>query len=151
MTKASWVAVCVGLLAMGCERTVEIHTPPLAPVGDMQHTMVWYLEPAADAIWDSAGWIVTAEGEEDLAPTSDEEWARVRHGAVVIAEGANLLMHPDLAVDQADWSEFTNAMSRVSLELIDIADQQDPDALFEKGGHLYNVCKACHQVYDREE
>lgn len=151
MKKTSWTVALLALLGFGCEQTVEVHAPPLPPVGDTLHTMVWYLEPAADAIWDSAGWIVTADGEEDLAPTTDEEWARVRHGAVVLAEGANLLMHPDLAPDQADWAEFSKAMSQVSLELVDIADNQDPDALFEKGGHLYNICKACHQVYDRDE
>ena len=30
-------------------------------------------------------------------------------------------------------------------------DAKDADALFEVGGKLYNVCRACHQVYARPE
>ena len=48
--------------------------------------MLWILDPAADVIWDSAGAIITAEGETDLSPTTDEGWEHVRNSAAVLTE-----------------------------------------------------------------
>ena len=99
--------------------------------------------------------MLTAEGETSLAPTTDEGWARVRHSAVVVAEGGNLLLLPHLLPDPADglgtdaWVEFAHGMTRIGTEAIAAVDAKDADVLFEVGGHLYNVCLACHQVYAR--
>ena len=126
---------------------------PVQVVGDLHDTMTWVLDPAADVIWDSAGWVLTAEGTEDLAPTTDEAWDRVRHGAAVLAESGNLLLMPHLvpATDDEAWVEFSQGMTRVAQEALAAVDARDSDALFETGGHLYNVCLACHQVYARDE
>ena len=40
-------------------------------VHDVKETMRLVLDPAADIIWDSAGEIITADGVEDLAPTTE--------------------------------------------------------------------------------
>ena len=49
------------------------------------------------------------------------------------------------------WIEFSHGMTRVAREALAAVDAKDSDALFETGGHLYNVCLACHQVYARDE
>ena len=149
-----WRRAAAGLLAAllmaGCGQ--EAPPPPAtAPVGDMKQTMDWVLDPAADTIWGSAGFVITVDGETDLAPRSDEDWARVKHAAWVIAESGNLLMMPGLDRDEADWREFSRALTDMGEQAIRIADEQDVEALFEIGGHLYNVCVACHQVYARPE
>lgn len=134
---------------------------PVQPVGDVKQTMEWVLDPAADAIWGSAGFVLSEEGERDLAPTTDEGWAAVHHAAAVVAEGGNLLLMPHLlpAIDaeggeygqsEAAWVEFSNGMTRIALEAMQAAEDQDAAALFERGGHLYNVCRACHQVFARD-
>ena len=131
------------------------------PVGDVKQTMEWVLDPAADAIWGSAGFVLSEEGERDLAPTTDEGWATVHHAAAVVAEGGNLLLMPHLlpAVEaeageygqsEAAWVEFSNGMTRIALQAMQAAEDQDAAALFEIGGHLYNVCRACHQVFARD-
>lgn len=123
----------------------------------MHDTMTWFLDPAADVLWSSAGFVLTAEGETSLAPTTEEGWARVRHSAVVVAEGGNLLLLPHLLPDPAEgigteaWVEFAQGMTRIGMEAVAAVDAQDADALFTAGGHLYNVCLACHQVYARPE
>lgn len=126
---------------------------PVQPVGDMRETMNWVLDPAADAIWGATGYVMTAEGEEDLTPTTDEGWAAVRHGAAVLAEGGNLLLMPHLMPvgepGPAPWIEFSHGMTRIAEQAIEAVDNRDSEALFEIGGHLYNVCVACHQVYAR--
>ena len=126
---------------------------PVQAVGDLHDTMTWVLDPAADVIWGSAGWIITAEGVHDLTPTTDEGWNRVRHGAAVVAESGNLLLMPHLMpeTDAGAWNEFARGMTRVAKEALAAVDARDSGALFETGGHLYNVCLACHQVYARGE
>lgn len=140
----------------GCDRQTETALP-VQPVGDMHDTMTWVIDPAADVLWGSAGAIVAADGVQDLAPTTEEGWARVRHSAAVLAESGNLLLMPHLLpagddVPSAEaWTEFAHGMTRIAQQAMQAADDQDAQALFETGGHLYNVCLACHQVYARGE
>ncbi len=122
----------------------------MEPVGDMKETMDWVLDPAADVIWGFAGYVTTAEGEIDLAPKDDEDWAQVKHAAWVLAESGNLLMVPGLAEEGGDWLEYSEGLRMMGGRLIEIAESQDPEALFEAGGHLYNICLACHQAYASE-
>jgi hypothetical protein len=114
---------------------------------DVPQLMSWILEPAADVIWDSAGWVTTAEGEQDLAPVDAEGWAAVRNAAAVVAESGNLLLLPGRAPDLDDWAEYSRGMIDMGRRVMAAADAQDADALFEAGGQLYNVCVACHQRY----
>ena len=145
-------ALAVAILLSSCTREAGDELPVQA-VGDLHDTMTWVLDPAADVIWGSAGWVLTAEGTQDLTPTTEEGWDRVRHSAAVLAESGNLLLMPHL-VPEADgeaWVEFSRGMTRVAQEALAAVDAKDSDALFETGGHLYNVCLACHQVYARGE
>ena len=130
---------------------------PFQPVGDLHDTMTWVLDPAADAIWGATGFVITDAGEESLAPTDEEGWMRVKHGAAVLAESGNLLLMDHLLPEMADdagldaWREYSQGMTRIAQEAMQAADDEDDTALFEIGGNLYNVCVACHQVYARGE
>lgn len=151
---AAAVALC------GCGGDAPAVVAQAQPVGDVKQTMIWLLDPAADVIWESAGFVLTEDGEQSLAPTTDEEWAAVQHAAKVVAEGGNLLLMPHLLPDVAEageygqseaaWVEFSNGMTRVAQQAMQAAEDQDAVALFEIGGHLYNVCRACHQVFARD-
>ena len=126
-------------------------TPPDAlsyrPVTSEKQLMNWILDPNADVIWSSAGTITTIDGIEDLAPTTQEGWDAVRNAAATIAEAGNLLKMPGHARDSEDWIEIAGGLTSVGVKLIEAADAQDADAIFEYGGQLYNVCVACHQLY----
>ena len=76
--------------------------PAYRPIAGVMQTMESILDPAADVIWDSAGFIITAQGEADLSPTTDAGWEKVRNGALVIAESGNLLMMPGRSAG-SDW------------------------------------------------
>ena len=145
-------AFVAAIFLLSCTREA-VDELPVQPVGDLHDTMTWVLDPAADVIWDSAGWILTAEGTQDLTPTTEEGWDQVRHSAAVLAESGNLLLLPHLApeTDAEAWIEFSQGMTRVAQEALAAVDAKDSAALFEIGGHLYNVCLACHQVYARGE
>jgi cytochrome c556 len=109
--------------------------------------MVWYLEPAADVIWDSAGFVITEDGEVDLQPTTQEGWDQVRNSATVVAEGGNLLMLPGLAVDADDWRDYSSGLIDAGVKARQAAVNRDAEALFDAGGQIYNVCRACHNRY----
>lgn len=142
---ASCTAVFVLMAMAGC--SAGSSDAPYTPTGSQYQFMTDYLEPASDVIWDSAGAIITAEGEVDLQPTTEEGWLKVVHAATVVAEGGNLLMMPGLAMDAADWNEYARGLTRAALQAKRAAQTQDADALFDAGGAIYNVCRACHNQY----
>jgi len=115
-----------------------------ASVGDF---MVWMLEPAADVLWDNAGFIITADGEQDLQPTTQAGWDKVRDAATVVAEAGNLLMMPGYAADSGDWTEYASGLVMAGNRAREAAQAKDADALFQAGANLYSVCLACHNRY----
>lgn len=129
----------------GCEKPNE--PQPYKPVVNSIQMMNWILDPQADVIWGAAGAIITLEGTQDLAPTTEEGWNEVRNAAAMIAEVGNLLIMPGHARAGADWIEFAQGLQATAVQLIDAAERQDADAVFDLGGQLYNVCVACHQLY----
>src|SRR5258706_12594642 len=62
-----------------------------ATVKDIMDSMV---DPIADVLWESVATIVTAGRTEDRAPKTDEEWLKVRRGAITLIEATNLLRMP---------------------------------------------------------
>lgn len=115
---------------------------------DIRQTMLWILEPAAERIWDSAGFVIDASGETDLAPTSEAAWDAVVHGAATLGESGNLLMLPGRSRG-ADWNAYSAQLIDTSREALDAARARDADALFDAGGRIYLVCRGCHEQYWR--
>lgn len=137
-------AVLVLLLA-SCAREAE-PAVELAAVLDAKQLMDWIVDPNADVIWGAAGTITTAEGVEDLAPTTQEGWDAVRNAAAMLAETGNVLKLPGHSRGE-DWNEIATGLTGTAMLLIDAAQQQDDAQVFDYGGQLYNVCVACHQRY----
>lgn len=148
MDSNHWILALLSalILIQGCakkEEPVEL----IEEIHTVQETMYFLLEPAADEIWDNAGWIITEEETIDLLPTTDEGWFRVIHSAVVIMETGNLLLTPNKRQDDQDWVELSKGLITVGAQIKQSALDRDGKKLFELGGHLYNVCVACHQNY----
>ena len=137
----------VALAAAAACRPGDPPAPSFQPIGGVKITMSAVLEPAAEIVWDSAGTIIAPEGTQELAPTTDEGWERVYHGAAVVAEAGNLLLMPGRRMPGEDWAESAADLTRVGRRAMAAADARDPDALFEVGGELYEVCVSCHQLY----
>jgi hypothetical protein len=147
MTRVFSMAV---ILLTGCAQDQAPTAIPFELATDMQHTMELILDPAADKIWDSAGFIITDAGERDLAPTTDEGWREVESAAAVVAEAGNLLLMPGRS-EGADWDTYSVGLREAGKLAMQAALDQDADALFAAGGNIYQVCKACHSQYLIEE
>ena len=154
-TKTRRTRVQLGLTTMvfammACSEAPSEPEIPFQGTANMHDFMVWAMEPAADVIWDSAGYIITAEGEVDLQPTTQEGWDHVRNSATTVAELGNVLMIPGYRADTEDWVAYSAGLVRAGMKARAAAEAQDADALFQAGGELYNVCRACHNRYMAE-
>lgn len=115
----------------------------------MTEFMAHVLEPAADTLWRSAGWVLDEkEGYYELYPTDDEGWQQAENQAAMIVETGNAMMVPGRAYDNGSWITYSQAMSTVGLSLMKAAEEKNKEELFQGGAQLYSVCTACHQAYN---
>src|SRR5919198_1544687 len=63
----------------------------LKPVVSVKELMRDMLDPIADNIFDAVSTVATKQGEVIKEPKTDEDWEKIRIGAVTMAEGAYLL------------------------------------------------------------
>jgi hypothetical protein len=139
------------LLAAGCSQQ-----PPPAPANaappyntslTMKQLMEFVIDPAVDEVWDSVAIIITEKGENQKAPKTDEEWAKVRNGAATVQEAGNLLMMQGRARDDKQWMAMAKRMSDAANIALKAAEKKDVAALFDSGATIYNACSACHAAY----
>ena len=74
-----------------CQRQPQPDYRLNATVRDIMQSMV---DPSADVVWNSVATIVDRSGTDEREPKTDEDWATVKHHALIVAEGANLLIMP---------------------------------------------------------
>ena len=141
------VALVGGLLAAACGGP---QPPPFKPMTDNKLLMDAVIEPAADRIWESVGWVITIDGEQEIQPQNDEEWHEIRNAAITVAESGNLLMMVPRAKDSDEWMRIATGMIDTGMKLAEAADRKDKKALFDVGGELYSVCSNCHMKYSPE-
>ena len=143
--------LCVSSLS-GCsnEQPEEAVTPEIVYNThlDTQQIMSLVLEPASDILWDSAGWVMDAAGDEDLYPTTDEGWEYVRAQAAIVVESGNMLSLPGRAEDSDAWMIYSEGLSDAGLLAMEAAAEQNEEDFFQAGAQLYSVCTACHQAYN---
>ena len=146
----------------------------MTPVVSMKELMENMIDPIADNIFDAVWWDNTAKGVVEHRPTTDEDWEKVKVGAVTLAEGIELLKvprpwtppgdvnnsvgpHPaelsptqiqaKLDKDPVLWAAKIQAVRNVSLEVLEIVKKKDANALWQAGGDLDVACEACHLEY----
>jgi len=133
------------------------------------------VDPIADNIFDAVGTDISAKGVIETKPTTDDDWAKVRIGAVTLAEATNLLKIPRPAAppgdtnknsqgknapelppeqvlakieqDRAAWNRHTDELRDVALEAMAAVKAKNADSLFEIGGKLDKACEHCHLEY----
>ena len=145
MRRRSVTLAMLALVLSGCRQAPP--PPPFRPVADVKQLMNSVIDPAADVIWGSVGTIVSAQGTEERAPKTDEEWAAVVNSAFVITESGNLMMIGSRLKDTGEWIRQSQALIDVGLRAVKAAQAKDKDAVFTVGGEIYDVCASCHQTY----
>jgi len=146
----------------------------LSPVVSVKELMESIIDPIADNVFDAVGADVTAQGIVETRPETDADWAKVREGAVTLAEGSNLLKiprrvappgdknnsagpnAPELSPEQiqakidqnrALWNTHANELRDKAVKVLDIVKSRDTDALFQAGSEIDRACENCHLEY----
>jgi hypothetical protein len=128
------------------------------------------IDPASDNVFNAVSTNIGAKGIVEVEPRTDEDWARVRSGAVTLAESISLLAVPrpiapsdapaasdagnaELPPDQirakilADpvlWNAKIAALRNVNLTILDIVKRKNVSDLVEAGATLDQACETCH-------
>jgi cytochrome c556 len=174
------MTACTAFLAAGCARQAPApaaappYTAPFKPVASIIDLMAEQVDPAADFLWDSVATISGPKGTEERQPRTDAEWNAVRRQALLLIEGANLLMvegrvgaHPgqkleaapgpgDYTPDQAqaeinahrpEFDGFALGLLNAGTEALRAIETRNVDAYLEAGGEIDEACEACHKRF----
>jgi hypothetical protein len=142
------------------------------PTATVQDIMLSIVDPSADAIWNSVSSTTTKAGTEDKQPHTAEEWQEVRHQAIALIEGANLLLIKDrqvavegvesenpgieespqevqrlLDVDWAKFVKFAHDLHDSGVQALAAIDAKNPTGLIVAGGRIDEACEQCHQRF----
>jgi hypothetical protein len=173
----------IGWVCAACSsaKQAQPQTPPaqqlwgdLKPVVSVKELMHDMIDPASDYIFDAVSTNVTAKGLVESAPKTDEDWEKIRTGAVTLAEGVYLLKVPrpfappgdenntqgpnpteltpaqilaKVQRDPVEWNARIEALRNVGLEVLDIVKRKDVKELWDAGENLDNACENCHRSY----
>jgi len=146
----------------------------LKPVVSVKELMKYMIDPVADNIFNAVGTTVTKQGVVEIEPKTEEDWDKVRVGAISLAEGAYLLkirrpftppgdennstgpnavelspaqITAKVERDPVEWNARIEALRNVALEALDVAKRKDVAELWDVGENLDNACEACHRSY----
>jgi len=146
----------------------------LKPIVSVKELMKYMIDPVADNIFNAVGTTVTTHGTVDVEPKTEEDWDKVRTGAVSLAEGAYLLkirrpftppgdendskgpeavelspaqITAKVERDPVEWNARIEALRNVALEALDVAKRKDVKELWDVGENLDKACEACHRSY----
>ncbi len=166
------------LVTSVCSRPAAAPPPPPAAdvkaIVSVKELMENIIDPIADNVFDAVGADVSAKGLVETKPVTDEDWAKVRIGAITLAEGSNLLKiprpiappgdtnnskgpnAPELSPeaiqakvdgDRALWNKHADGLRDVALKVLDLVNRKDADQLFQAGSELDKACENCHLEY----
>src|SRR4051812_32114865 len=143
-------------------------------VVSVKELMRYTIDPISDNIFDAVTYESTKKGVKEVVPKTDEDWEKVKIGAVTLAEAIYLLKLPrpfapagdvnnstgpnppelspaqiqaKVDADPVLWDAKIQALRNVALSVMEIADKRDAKELFEVGETLDKACEACHLEY----
>jgi cytochrome c556 len=146
--------------------------PQYMPTATIKDLMLSVIDGAADVVWLSVTTVVDEKGMLETKPITDEDWTKVRHGAITLMEAANLLMIPGrrvarpgeksetpgvelepeemdalIAKDRAAWNARAKALHDVVEQVVKAVDAKDAEKVFELGEQIELACEGCHKQY----
>lgn len=144
------------------------------PVATVQDLMAGVIDPASKVVFAAVSFEATVTGTVEIAPKNDAEWAVVRRNALMMVEGANLLMMPGrhitrasasgrgnaakaaegelspadievrVARNRAAWNQFTAGLREAALLSLKAAEGQKTEDFGPAGEAIDNACENCH-------
>jgi hypothetical protein len=146
----------------------------MKPVVSVKELMRDMIDPIADNIFDAVWWEETKQGSVSHIPKTDEDWEKIRIGAVTIAEGIYLLKVPrpftppgdvnnsvgpnapemsptaikaKLDKDPVLWDAKIEALRNVAGATLEAVNRKDVNGVFQAAADLDVACENCHLEY----
>jgi hypothetical protein len=147
----------------------------MKPIVSVKELMRFMIDPASDNIFDAVKIVQTKSGTVERLPKTEEDWEKLRIGAVTLAEGVYLLKVPrpfapagdnnsnttgpdateltpaqieeKRAKDPVLWNAKIEALRNVGLEVLEIVKTKKTDELWEASYNLDQACESCHIQY----
>jgi hypothetical protein len=179
---AAVVVTCASAAAAGCS-SPKSPAPPapaapaaplMTPVVSVKELMRYDIDPVADNIFDAVTWDISRKGIIATQPRTDEDWEKVKVGAVSLAENVYLLKirrpfapagdvnnstgpnPPELSPTQIQakldkdpvlWDAKIEGLRNAAKEVMAVAEKRDVKALFEASADIDMACENCHLEY----
>jgi len=146
--------------------------PTYIPEATVKDLMLNIVDTSADVVWLSVTTEVNEKGVVDTRPQNDDDWTKVRQGAITLAEAANLLMipgrhvarpgekseTPGVELEPSEMEELINkaratsharatALHEAATQALRAAEARDADKIFEIGETIEHACESCHKTY----
>jgi hypothetical protein len=146
----------------------------MKPIVSVKELMRDMIDPASDYVFDAVSIDVTKKGSAEKLPKTDEDWEKLRVGAVTMAEGVYLLKVPrpfapagdennstgpdaeelspaaitaKVQADPVQWNARIEALRNVGLQVLDIVKNKDTNQLWDASDNLDAACENCHVDY----
>ena len=148
----------------------------LATVHDLMGAII---DPASKVVFGAVSSVDTPDGTRDKAPANAAEWEVVRRNALLLAEGANLLLIPGrhiappemakmhkegelppaeievrVARDRAAWNKLAAGFRQAAVDAVRAAEAKKPEAFGAVNEAIDTACENCHLRFwypDQEE
>jgi hypothetical protein len=177
---AAFAALAIAVASCSSQKTAPPQPPPQQLLGDLKplvsvkELMRDMIDPASDFVFNAVSDVSTKTGVVQNRPTTEEDWERIRIGAVTMAEGVYLLKIPrafapagdendsrgenppelspaqikaKIEKDPVMWNAKIEALRNVGLEVMDIVKRKDVDELWDAAENLDAACENCHVEY----
>jgi len=147
---------------------------PFRPIATIQDIMDAEIDPSADFLWASVGFVATKAGVEDKQPRTDAEWATVRHNALTLIEATNLLViegrrvadegkpldqeekagiedpkeiQKAIEANRSAFVGFAHGLHDAGMLMLKAIDDKDIAAMGTAGEKLDAACEQCHRTF----
>src|SRR5687767_786625 len=147
------LALLIALGAAACrsqaDEAAASALPPFVADVTIKELMLNVIDTNADVVWLSVTTVASAQGLVETRPTTDEEWARVRAGAITLAESANLLMIPGRRVARPGEKSETPGVE-LEPEEMDVLIAKDRSSWDKHARALYDAAMIAAQAAERK-
>jgi hypothetical protein len=147
---------------------------PFRITATIQDLMQAEVDPAADFLWASVGFVATKEGVQEKQPRTDAEWKVVRNNALTLIEATNLLamdgrrvaeagkkldeeekgdvedpalIQKAIDANRATFIGLAHGLHDAGMEMLKAIEAKDLAAMGVAGEKLDAACESCHRTF----
>ena len=145
---------------------------PFQITATIQDIMDTEVDPSADFLWASTGFVADKGGIHDKTPHTDAEWTAVRKNALILVEATNLLrmegrkvaeraldkeekggeenpevIQKNIEANRAAFIGFARRLHDVGMNMLTSIEKRDIAGMDKAGEDMDAACEACHRTF----